>query len=340
MPTKRTDGRLVQTIVDPITGKKKYFYGATKAEINRKILEYREKTAGCVLFSAVADAWWKEAKENLAAQSIKPYLPALKRAVEAFGDILIRDITPRMISSFLAKFAATGKSQKTVATQRIILNLIFKHAMEEGLIEINPVASVRSQKGLKKAKRTAASKTDEEIIRSSADVWLFPFFALHTGMRKGEILALQWQDIDFERELIRVAKSVQHIGNAPSIKRPKTEAGVRVVPILPPLMEELLKRRGDPETFLFSVDGKGPLEIGQYNTLMRRYRKATGITASAHQLRHSFATLAFEADVPAKALQEIIGHKQLSTTMDIYTEFREQSIRTAADLLKAKLSKP
>jgi integrase len=163
-----------------------------------------------------------------------------------------------------------------------------------------------------------------------------------TGMRKGEILALQWKDIDFDEDVIHVTKSVGHQGDRPFIKEPKTEAGTRIVPLLADLKEFLLtfkKRRADH--YIISDDGKTPLTNRRYLTLSKHFKEQTGVECTAHQLRHSFATIAFENDVDAKSIQEIIGHKQLSTTMDIYADFREQSVKKAAEKLnKSSLSTP
>jgi integrase len=123
------------------------------------------------------------------------------------------------------------------------------------------------------------------------------------------------------------------------VKVPKTEAGNRIVPLLLPLKEELLKRMGKPDDYIISYDGgKTPLGNRRFTKLFAAYRKETGITASAHQLRHSFATIAFEADLDPKSVQEILGHKQLSTTMDIYTQFREKKLAAAANLLNETFS--
>lgn len=72
---------------------------------------------------------------------------------------------------------------------------------------------------------------------------------------------------------------------------------------------------------------------------MNHYRTDTGVTCSAHQLRHSFATIAFECGLPPKTVQEILGHKQLSTTMDLYTDFRKRAFDEAAKLLNSELGK-
>jgi integrase len=203
-----------------------------------------------------------------------------------------------------------------------------------GELETNPCASVSLPKGLPKTTRRAASKEDEEKVRNDAGAWLFNVIALNTGLRKGEILALQWSDIDLDEDLIYVTKSVAHDGDRPVIDRPKTDAAIRIVPIVPDLKERLLKEPDrSPERFVISDDGNSPLTNRRYQTLSTREKKRAGTTFTAHRLRHSFATNAFEVGLDAKSIQEVIGHKQISTTLNTYTDFRKESVKRAAAVL-------
>lgn len=335
--TPRADGRLCKAIVDPRTHKRVYFYGKTEREINKKIMLYTQKAQIGRSFSEIADEWWEEAEPKLALQSIRSYKLAMSRAVTFFNDTPAKNITAKDIQKYLNTLASQGYSQKVVSNHRMVVNRILTHAVMEGDTDLNPCASVKTPTDLPKSTREAANRSDEQIIKDNVEQWLFPFFALMTGMRKGEILALKWKDIDFNKNYIYVTKSVAHDGNKPVIKTPKTEAGNRIVPLLTPLRNELLKRNGKPDEYIISDDGKSPLTNRRFITLYDNYRKATGITATAHQLRHSFATIAFEADLDPKSVQEILGHKQLSTTMDIYTQFREKKLSAAADLLNKSI---
>lgn len=336
--TPRADGRLCKAIVDPRTHKRVYFYGKTEREINKKILAYSQRAEIGRPFCEIADEWWEGAEPKLALQSIRSYKLAMSRAVTFFNDTPAKNITAKDIQKYLTALVKQGYSQKVVSNHRMVVNRILDYAVMEGDIELNPCASVKTPTDLPKTAREAASRSDEQIIKDNVDLWLFPFIALMTGMRKGEILALKWKDIDFEKNYIYVTKSVAHDGNKPVIKTPKTEAGTRTVPLLLSLKAELLKRKGKPDEYIVSDDGKTPLTNRRFITLYDNYRKATGITATAHQLRHSFATIAFEADLDPKSVQEILGHKQLSTTMDIYTQFREKKLSAAAELLNKSLS--
>ena len=309
MPTKRKDGRLVQSIVDPATGKKKYFYGATKAEINRKIIEYHEQLKIGRRFSIVADEWWKQEATKLETQTIKVYRPAMQRAVNRFGDRVISTISAKDISLYLQDLASKGYASKTVANHRIVVNRVFSHAMLSDGLSYNPCSSVELPKGLKQTKRGTASKEDEQAVIENVDVWVYPFIALMTGMRKGEILALQWRDVDFEKNLISVTKSVAYAGDRPYVKAPKTGAGRRIVPMLPALRDVLISMVGKDSEYIISDNGKSPLTNRRYQTLMRHYQERTGIHSTAHQFRHSFATIAFEENVSPKTVQEILGRK-------------------------------
>lgn len=335
---KRSDGRYRKSIKDPRTGKTVYFYGDTEREVYKKILEYTAKAERGRTFAEVAGEWWDENEYRWASQSLKPYKAAFNRACKELGDIALPDLTPRNIMALLRGMALEGYSRKTLSNQRSIINQILSHAVITGDVQFNACASVKVPPCLEGKKRNAATSSDEQVIMRSAHVWLFPFIALYTGMRKGEILALQWKDIDFSNNVIRVTKSVYHEGDKPKIKKPKTEESRRVVPLLTPLREELYKRIGSPEEYIISDDGVHPLTERRYTTLLSHFHKATGTTCTAHQIRHSFATIAIAQGINAKTVQEILGHRQISTTLDIYTDLRERSIRIAEDALNAAFS--
>ena len=325
---------MVRTITDPRTGKRKYFYGKTEREINKQIMEYTAKIEGGRPFSEVAEEWWEQNVGTLAYQSAKVYKPALRRSIEAFGNTSIKDIKPKDIGSLLQRMAKKDFAMRTVSNQRTVINQIFRHAVLEGDVEVNPCSSVSMPKNLKKTRRDAATTADEDIVREHRDLWAFPYIALMTGMRKGEILALQWKDIDFDEGIINVYKSLFYNKSRPTIKGTKTEAGTRIVPLLEDLKEFLLTLPNrKPNHYVISDNGKDPLSARRYQTLLKHFKEETGVECTAHQLRHSFATIAFENDVDAKSIQEIIGHKQLSTTMDIYADFRERSVKKAAEKL-------
>lgn len=334
--TQRSDGRYTTSITNPKTKKRIYFYGKTKKEVNQKVLAYNGEISKTPLFSEIADKWWSEAIEQIEYQTAKSYKHIKSDAIEEFGDKPISEIKTQDIDLYLKKLAKRNYAQKTVSNYKNVVNMIFKYAIIQNEIQFNPCEVITVPKGLPKEKRRSASPEDEKIIRETADIWIFPYFALTTGLRKGEIIALKWKDIDFENNCITVNKSSYYKSNKPIIKTPKTESGYRIVPLLNCLKEKIEKLKSDPEAYVISENGKDPLTSRQFQRRMKEYKQKTGITCTAHQLRHSFATDGFEAGLDPKTMQEIIGHKQLSTTMDIYTDFRKKAFERAAEILNKK----
>lgn len=337
---KRKDGLYKKTITNS-EGKRISFYGKTEREINRKIFEYQEKERKGRLFPEAADDWWKTNYDNFAAQTVSVYKPALERAKDYFRGVHISDITSSSVRNYLTSLVKIGLSRKTIGNHKTVLNQILRESVLIGEIPFNPCRDVPIPNCKKSERRNAASPEDEKKVKESADIWLLPFMALYTGARKGELLALQWRDIDLDNRVIFITKSVYHYGVAPYIKEPKTKGSRRVIPIIAPLHAELVKRRGKPTQYLFSVDGgKNPLSKTKYDALMEEYHEKTGTTCTAHQLRHSFATIAYEGGMNVKTIQELLGHSQISTTFDIYTDFRDRALDTARDELSTAFSQP
>lgn len=333
---KRKDGRYVKKVDG------KCFYGHSEREVMRKILEYERKKEKGKTFAEVADEWWGEVYESLANQTLRSYKPAYARTLDELGEYFINEIIPRDMQAVFKRMALDGYSKKTIANQRIIYNQIFDFAVVNGYIQFNPCASVKLPNAKASEVVTPASPEDEERILAAADhEWLFPIIALLTGLRKQEILALTWGDIDFEENVISVTKAVEHIGKVPNIKTTKTRSGMRTVPLLLRLRDVLLPRAGKPHHYVLSDDGgKTPLSEHRFTRLYRDYSKEVGISASSRQLRHSFATVAVEEDVQPKDLQNALGHADITTTMNVYAAARKKSITKVADKLNKRYETP
>ena len=218
--------------------------------------------------------------------------------------------------------------------------MIFDYAIAHDYAQYNPVLSVRLPKGLKRGKRTAPTDSQIKAIFANKDqpFGLFPVFLLCTGLRKSEALALTWDDIDLELRQISVTKSLDYtVGASPKIKPPKTEAGIRVVPIIDVLYEQLTKARESSKSdYLFPAPqstrggkGGGLMTLRGYEGAWLRYCESAGFlddegkpTVTAHNLRHGTATLMFELGVDELTAKRILGHSRIEITREIYTELR------------------
>lgn len=332
--TRRKDGLWQQqmTVVENGRKKQKFFYGKTKKEVLEKIAAYQEASEKGDLFETVADEWWEEAEKSLAYNTTKPYKPAIQRAKAHFGDTYIRQIKPADISRFLRDFIRkTNAADKTARTQLMVINLICKYGVENGYIDINPARDVSVPKDLPKQKRLMPSAEDIKRVKESTDCifGMFAYWLIYTGCRRGELLALTWEDVDLGRNSISISKSVYQIGNTPKIKAPKTSSGYRTLPLMAKLREKITPGKG---LIFTDKDGK-LLTESKYQDLWEAYQKASGVSCTAHQLRHAYATMLFENNIDPKDAQELLGHAQLSTTMDIYTEIRESRKKSIRESL-------
>lgn len=320
--TRRKDGLWQQQMTVMVDGRKKQkcFYGKTKAEVLRKIAAYEEEKERGVLFGKVADEWWEKHEPTLAYNSTRNYKPAYLRTLEEFGKTPIKQIVPLQIANHINKFSRTH-AQKTVKTQLMVYNLIFKYAVEEGYVLFNPARDLSVPSGLKKKKVTSPIAGDISLIKRSTDCTfgMFAYWAMYTGMRKGELLALTWDDVDLNKRTISITKSVYHVSNTPKTKKPKTETSVGTVPILNALIDKIT-----PGTGLVFPNKDGDLmKESQFRDAWEAYCKESGVSCTPHQLRHAYATMLFEAGIPPEEAQVLLRHAQLSTTMDVYTDLRE-----------------
>lgn len=329
---KRADGRYRKTVDG------KTFYGDSEREVYKKILEYTEKKARGAEFSEVADEWWEIEVQKLSPSTIKGYQKATERAKDFFHDYLITDISAADVTRYLHVLARQDFGKKTVKNHKIVISRILHFATVECYIRSNPARDAELPRNLKEKKRRPAPPNEELIIRNtSPDDWQLPFFALLTGMRKGEVLGLKWKDIDLKKGFINVSRSIWYSNGSPNEKSTKTEAGERSIPIV-----EALKTRietmgnHNPEHYVFG--GEKPLTEKAYRYRLKKYNEAHGITSTLHQLRKSFATAAVDANIPADVLKEIIGHKDISTTLNIYSEVREHRIKEAGNALSMAFS--
>ena len=353
---KRADGLYQISVVVTERGekKRKYFYGHTQQEAKQKMMVWQEKQSAGRSFAEVADEWQRKHWEVISAGTQVCYAPALKRALSDFSGMGIRDVAPLDVKRAIDAMAAQGYAHHSVGIYLSVLNQIFDHAILMQDVTANPTETVRIPKGLAASTRECPKEEELEIIRQSVEkhsFGLFPYMLLYTGLRRGELLALQWRDVDFDSRTISVTKSVSFLeagGNKPVIKSPKTKSGDREVVLLDRLAEKLFPLRGNPEDYIFG--GTTPLSKTVFRRRWRNYCLAVGLwqwkdairlkgrgrgrkkvavqvkepSVSPHQLRHAFATMCFELGVSAKDAQQLLGHSKIDVTLDTYTHIRKK----------------
>ena len=227
----------------------------------------------------------------------------------------------------------------TLQKTKTVLGLIYKEAILSGCAVTNLVEFIK----IPSQKKEPVHSPDDEIIsivkkNVNTDFGMWAMMLLCTGMRRGELAAIQKKDIDFNKKIIGITKSVEYIHNQPNIKTPKTQSGVRSVPIIDILYPPLSKYCSSLSDNDFLFGGDKPYSITMLRRRWNNYLKSTGVSITQHQLRHAYAFLLYRSGVDVKSAQYLLGHSNYATTMNIYTDFDKSKIDETSALLNFTLS--
>lgn len=333
---RRPDGLYEKIVI--IDGKRKAFRGKTEKEVTQKMLEYNEECISGPYLSAVIDEWEEHHFKDLELSTQKSYKPCINALNDFFTQERITSIKATNLQDFINSLPLSF-TKKTLRNYRSIVSSIFSFAVRMGYIDNSPVIYTKIEQGKKATPRRATTAEENKIIINSVNqpFGLFAFLTLFTGLRRAEALALNYEDIDFKHYIIHVNKSVAWENSKPYLKQPKTEAGIRDVILFDILAEQIPKHR---HGLIFS--GKnGLMTEKEYRCRWNAYQKETGLTITAHNIRHGFATMLHEAGIDAKSAQDQLGHSDITTTLDIYTEVtqnaRKQTAKTVNNYIKSQI---
>lgn len=307
---------------------------------------------------------WKEkyAEKQLERKTLYTYMVNLNtRILPAFGNLQLDQIRPLHIVDFLDSLGKVGSrkdnkqgalSSGTIQMNHRVLKNIFSRAVEWKVIKDNPAAEVRKPKVTYKE----IIPYDEEEIRAMLQAlqkepyhWrMMITLALTTGMRRGELLALEGKQIDWKTGVIDVLQSISiSLKGEVIVKEPKTKNSKRKIALPPSVLEELrnyytyrVKERnkigdawqGGEHFFLFAHEDGRPFHHESPYQWFRQFIKKNGFRyIRFHDLRHTSATLLINQGVHAKLISERLGHGSITTTMNIYGHALRSADQAAAD---------
>lgn len=364
--TLRKDGRY-QGYWRDSDGKRHAVYNRDPEKLHEKILA-KEAPAAPLTFAEILDAWVDKHWPTIRAGTQVSYNPSVERARSRFGSRMATEISATEIFAHLKELRDMDYSAKVIKTQRLIYRLSYQNAIIDpdmgNEIKYNPAAVVPLPKNMKRpVKREAPEDDIVQAVRKAANTAYFgvyPLFLMSTGFRRGEALAVRWRDIDFKNNTISSKTQISFSSYAQETE-PKTEAGVRTVPLLPDIKSVLLKYKpkdAKPEHFVFPATDPSKFMVeSTYKRHWNHYCREMGFVTdepeqriskqgkkytvhhykndlTAHVLRHGYATLLFEAEVDVYTASKLLGHADVETTIGIYTHLRAKKQAQSLEKLK------
>ena len=351
---RRKDGRYEARISlgKDESGKRRYqsFYGNTRVEAEYKMLAAYEPQDNLY---ALTEMTVKE----LSLEYLRIVKPRLKSSTEAnyrmkvenhiipaFGDIKCCLLKASDVYAFIESKLKKGLSARYIADILVLLKSIYRYASRTYNIK-NVLDGLVMPKCVKTEVDVLSKQQQEQlmsIVNSDPDLTSFGItLALYTGMRIGELCALQWKDIDIENRTISVTKTIQRIqvkGKKNKteliITEPKSRSSVRVIPIPECLIEMLKRFKDSAEKYVLS----GKLKPVEPRTIQYRFVKilknANLPSVHFHSLRHAFATNCIALGFDIKTLSEILGHSSVEVTLNRYVHSSLDRKKACMDMLK------
>jgi integrase len=369
----------------PTTGKRHRIYRAfrgTQSEARIELARLETELAqGTFLEPAkmtVAEylRWWLEQHSQSATKEFSPATIQSYRArieahlIPALGGISLDKLNAIHIQNYIVQAKKTGQkpkkklkkgektqfkpfSPRTINYSLVVLRLALKHAVKKyKLIKENPAELLDIVAKTAKKQRVLKPEDMRKVLaKASTREYNLITFALFTGMRRGEILGLRWTEIDMDKRILKVIRSLLRvIGRGLVFRNPKTEAGVRKIDLSSttvPLLQEIHRTQAKNKLLLgpdyqnhdlvFCLPDGRPIDPDN----MSRHFHTTAIEADFptlrfHDLRHMFASWMLADGEELHVVQELLGHEKASTTEDEYTEAMPGSHRLAVDRFDEK----
>ncbi len=272
------------------------------------------------------------------------------------GDIPLEKLTSLDLQKFYKKLLAQGRvdrveakgqpkglSAKTVRNIHQILSSAFKLAQEQRLILANPAEGCALPRVEHQEMKTLTTVQLASFFREARESGVFELYYLElaTGLRRGELLGLKWEDVDLERGDLRVRRQVSRI-NGEVVEAPlKTKNAYRTLPLAEDTVSVLKeqRRKVGNSPWVFPSPNGGPISPDSVLHMLHRVLKRAGLPkVRFHDLRHTFATLALQNGVDVKTVSGMLGHFSAGFTLDTYAHITSAAQRQAAQTVGSVLA--
>ncbi|MEW6045890.1 MAG: tyrosine-type recombinase/integrase [Bacillota bacterium] len=295
------------------------------------------------------DMWLRDcASASVRPTTLEGYEVMVRRhLMPELGDILLPRLTPLHVQGLYRKMTEQGLSPRTVRLAHAVLRQSLAQAVKWGFLGRNVCDAVELPRQAHKEMRVLTPEEAKRFLEAAKGerleaLWVL---ALTTGMRKGELLGLRWQDVDLERATLEVRQSLVRVHGKPVFQQPKTARARRTVELTPLAVEALRRHRAKQAQerllagsswlnhgLVFCQRDGRPLDpMNVYNRNFKRVLAKAGLDGvRLHDLRHTHATLLLKSGANPKVVSERLGHASTAFTMDVYSHVLPGLQRDAA----------
>ena len=269
-----------------------------------------------------------------------------RRIIPIIGNIKLKDLTVSKCQEVIASAQKDGLSVNSLKNIKASLQTCLQKAVDEGILSSNPSRKVSMPKNAQPEMKTLKASDLAVFFETAKEFGHYELFylAVATGMRKGELLALTWDDLDVEHNTITINKTLTFNESGYVAVPPKTKSSNRTIAISEKCTQLLLQYKDKQNV---ESDIVFPNEHGQYQyackaprILHKILKKANLPDMRFHDLRHTFATLALENGMDIKTVSHMLGHTDAGFTMNTYmhvTDTMQQSVaESISALIKSK----
>lgn len=334
-------------------------YCLTKTQAERelaKVVADRErgliKRPDHQTLGAAVDEWLESRKRELKPKTYAGYEHLIRKHLHPrLGGVRLQDLTVRELARFQEGMEDDGYATSTIRQLRVILNSTLDRAVMHEVLPRNPMDKLTFKGSPAERREVWTPEQAAAFVSVTRDDYgaAALVFALMTGMRRGEVLGLKWDDFDFIKGTLRINRSLVTVNGAATVSTPKTEASKRLLSLSPDTLA-FLKEHWDRQMNLALSKGGDWIETGYVFTntageawhpdslriTMHKVCRKAGIPViTIHGLRHTHASLMARRGIPVEVISKRLGHAKISTTMDVYRHLYEDELQSGAvDLLE------